>query len=218
MYFKWPHIFFFFYIHHILSELYAPQAIYGPEQSRPSSLTFSLRALFHSLAYAHVLTYPHAQRFGEDRLFILFCAFCLVAAIYFYKTLREFQFSKASKDIFFAEALVLVLVILNFLKVLSFGFYEILFYHFTYWTLVPIPNLLAQSRQRLLNYFLLTAGLFFLCFSLVYSWSLSKQVLFGSALSVTALSALNLFGYFHISTSFGLSKSNPKWIQKIFSW
>jgi len=229
---RWPPIVLFFGIHHVLSEVFTPMALYPSlERSENPRALIGLKYLFHTLCY-FLLIKQGLPKVVFEMPFLTW-ALAITALWYFYliyeskgeskseskeesesKSESEAD-AKARTDLLMSEALFLGLALFSQFR--TVGFNQILAYHFLFWAFFPLSKIAQGGGRAILKYATITVVV-----GVLVVLSL-KQL--GSMASHTYLKSwtnqgyfyLTLVGFIHIGLSFALSRQNPGFVRRIFN-
>jgi hypothetical protein len=212
-YFAWPGLIVLFGIHHLFTEVYAPNTIYPREHFLQEKKLLIVRYIFHIFAYVLVVQAVMGNRFIVLRYEI--AAFIATAITYFLFIGRSMISKKIKLDLFLAELTFFFLVLFSLWA--SLGFLGLLFYHFIFWFYFPLHKLKTNGFANIRKYLfetLIITGIILTGLSFIDAQNMRE---FNFVRSSHSLYYLKLFSYIHIVTALALSKMNPEFIQSLFS-
>jgi len=212
-FFEWPGLIFLFGIHHVFTEVYAPNTFYPNETLLQNKRLLFLRYFFHSFSYVLVVQAIMGNHIKVLRLEILGLA--LIAITYLLFLIQSKISTHTKKDIVAAEIIFLLFVAFSFWT--SQGFLGLLFYHFIFWFYFPIHKIKRSGLASVRTYVLKTAGITTVIGSALYYADSQNMREYNFIRTSQSLYYLKLFSYIHIMTALALSKMNPRFIQEIFS-
>ncbi len=198
----------YFGIHHVFNETYLKARAY-PVLRDADSLGRPLGwlILFHACAY---LVIVDARRYDEVVIALLVAGSLMAFLAHLRFLLAQRPPAREWAGLLGLEVLLLVLIPVSFFYRVTFE--QFVFYHFALWLLMPISSMLRQGGVRGLAVYAALSGVTLFGFYLMtpmgppdYHYSYPdyfNQFIFWS--------------YFHITVSFFLSRSHPRWINRWF--
>lgn len=205
--------YYLFALHHALNESYIRarfQSISLPEKS----LNFLQPAGFFVHLSAYMIIGTSGILRGDLTAFWFYASALIISTLLYFslvfKNRRHFN-AKQLTSVLFAELAMFVLLAID-LTVYDINFFQIICYHVLFWVFFPAGNLWSQkSHKGIVTYVLLTiisVGFFvYLSPFATNAWS-SDFIIYRQQFEI--------WSYFHIITSFALSKANPAWINNRF--
>jgi len=200
----------YFGLHHAFNEAYLKRRG-SPNQTAHSELLASRRCLLHLTVYFFILR-------GDSHLTQipqwLIWGFVVFAGLAYGLKVRELARDKAAAFLWSDHSIELGLMVVLLLSLFfKITFFQIVFYHFVLWMLLPLPMMKQKGRASLEQYLLLTAAGLLLYYGGLIVFAPTQ---FSVALAFV-LSQFYLWSYIHITTSFALSSSHPLWIVRLFA-
>ncbi len=192
-----PHIYYYFLIHHISTEVY-----YGKKQVTDSverRVFFGLVFFLHAFLILSMIRLPlFREVFGNDSQLHGYLIVLFTISLSFYHWIR-------TKSIMFNEIVWATIAVLTIFTQFKFTFLQLVLYHFVFWNIMPFffENRKPGSPSKLMFagvlgtlsviYLILTLGL-----KIVEDLD-QKQLIM-------------LCGHIHVSISILLSTNVPKWL------
>lgn len=202
----------YFGLHHAFNEAYLKRGNQG-SLSHPNGNTeiAAQRCLLHLAVYfcilrgdAHLTQIPQWLSWG-------FALFAILAYGWQVRTLAKdkgaaIPWSQHSIELGLIAVLALSLVF-------KITFFQIVFYHFVLWTLLPLPMMKRKGEGALQQYLMLTAAGLLLYFGILIVVAPNQF----SDMLAFMLSQFYLWSYIHITASMALSTAHPRWIVDLFA-
>jgi hypothetical protein len=199
---------FYFAFHHAFNEAYVVDRTISAADSSVKAFRGSA-VLLHLFIYFFLLRRGIGLHWTDVSLVLAGLVACAVVFFYYLYRIRSLlNFSNLLENSAF-EFLLLLLAGASFF--ITFTFHQIVLFHFIFWSIFPIPKLLAVGSNAIWRYAGLTAacvaGFFLLSPAGVFSYPFQgsrfeKQFVFWS--------------YVHITASLALSNAHPRWIIDLF--
>jgi len=210
LFYKYPlPLVIFFGVHHAFNEIYLlDRTVPGQDPLKLKTLR-TTGVLFHLLAYLFILRnhvdlshYP-AQVFGGLTLV------CLIAfAVLFMKLYPGLKPQEIINNCAGEIATVFLIGVSLFIKL---TFLQVVLYHFLFWMIYPLPNLIKHNKPQFHRYLSVTILMHALIFA-ISPLGLVGYEIHGSVFS----SQFYIWSYLHITLSLALSDANPQWIANWF--
>ena len=195
----------YFAVHHAFNEVYV---LDHPIAGKNSSELKGFRAsgiFLHLFVYFLILRDRPDLQFLDTRFLLIGLAVSSLSFIYFLNSIRGSMKISEMIDHCSFELIGLFLATVSFF--IEITFMQIIFYHFMFWILYPMPRVLKRGRSELLRYFILTLVItvpFIMVSPLgIYSYDLYTSPFFAHFM---------MWSYLHITISFALSEAHPSWI------
>lgn len=201
----------YFGVHHIFNEVYLLERGVGLKDSAEVR-AFRVGSLaLHFLLYCALFRHYPDLDFVPDTL--VFAGLAVAYPVFFallYR-LRGVLTPGACIDLCLFEVLGLFLLIATSVLNKHVWFLQVVFYHFVFWSLYPLPKMAAQGRREVKRYIFLNIALtgtfLFLILLAISRW--------GATLGMVE-AHFRLWSYIHITFSFALSSAHPSWITRWF--
>jgi hypothetical protein len=214
----------FFAVHHAFNEAYVLKNTIPSDNQTVRAFRASA-ALLHLFLYFVLLR--HTRSIGVVDLSVAYTSFArgdilnarllwvglalsyMIFFHYLYQ-IRSFLNSRSLIENCAFELLGLVAVVASFY--VNFKFLQIVFFHFVFWSLFPLPRIFASGSKGLVVYLgvtTLVTGLFLLLSPIGGSAGYSFS-------SPMFQEQFKIWSYIHITSSFMLSNAHPSWIVGLF--
>lgn len=207
--YRWnlPDIFFFLCLHVVLSDTYMMHSAHHGNL-RLKNL-FTVRLFFNAFAYIFMLR--HSPCVSMVPAAVLGGAFLAAAGCFYYFLFRgRSEFTKrefTDQFLFESAAVVMAVCSLRWQYIQEY----VTVYHGICWLFLPLPKLIKQGKAAVARFGLLNGGI---------TAALFVMTPLGGGLFNIPIEffqkQFNLWGYFHIMSSFALSSYNPAWLRKWF--
>jgi hypothetical protein len=198
----------YFGLHHAFNEAYLKR---GNQESKGNTEIAAQRCLLHLAVYfcilrgdAHLTQIPQWLTWG----------FALFAIFVYGRQVQTLAREKGAAIAWSQHSIELGLIAVLALSLLfKITFFQIVFYHFILWTLLPLPMMKQKGDGALQQYLMLTAAGLLLYFGVLIVFAPNQF----SAVLVLMLSQFYLWSYIHITASMALSTAHPRWIVNLFA-
>lgn len=210
LYFGRLPLFIYFSVHHVFNEVYAA------DRTTDGDEVTNKRGLFGSAVFLNVAVYftvlrnePEMPAVDHRFLFAGLAIGVVAYAAAAYRNRRGMSFPQLVDRCLFEVLGLLVVALSLFVEI---TFLQVVMYHFVFWMLYPIPRLQAQGGLSVARYAMSTVA--------VTAVFLALSPMGWNRQAVWTSSFYEMFvplSYAHITTSFALSQTQPRWIRRMFN-
>ena len=203
----------FFGLHHALSEAYLRQRIY--KFSVDETLLSPIQAtsfIFHLCGFILLINSSAISQF--DNLTLPALLVFIGSGFYFVRLIWQQKPQLNSTQLLSITGSELILMLVLLISLLyPITFLQIVFYHFTFWAIMPFLRLASgeESNTKPLMIYIslaLVSLIFFTAISPIYVSTFMGKIVFQKWFLI--------FSYAHITLSFATSIANPAWLNACF--